>query len=196
MNRQLVRRLEPITALVALLMLASVTYPTSALISAPSTQSASPIIANATGISLTFVDPKSGRVLWKLNAKSADASTATGTGQVVGTLHGVAGILYQNAKPVDRVLAQNMNADQATGTIVATGNVTAKSLTQVATSIRCDRLVWRPGGDSLVGTGNVVLHKGNFTQTGPSFQADTKMKKVVMPAPGLGRGGVKATLSP
>ncbi len=153
------------------------------------------IAANASATTLTYSDPKTGMILWKANAKSMDAQSGQSAGDVVGTMHNVAGVLYQNGQPANSLTAPLVRADQSSRVVTASGGVILKSLTQQGTVVRCNQIVWHSDTNILVGRGNVVFRKGNFTQTGPSFQADTKLKAITMPAPQDHSAKVHATLS-
>jgi lipopolysaccharide assembly outer membrane protein LptD (OstA) len=98
----------------------------------------------------------------------------------MGVMEGVDGIFYQQGKPADHFSAPKVIYDEHAQTVTASGGVKLKSLTQNNTTLSCDSLVWYPGTGKLVGSGNVVYHSGHFMQTGPSFQADTKLKRITM----------------
>jgi hypothetical protein len=145
---------------------------------------------------MTFVDPKSGKILWKAIVQQFDAQSGL-NGGVIGVMKNVDGILYENGKAADRLKSAIVTADNQKRMVTASGGVTITSLTQAGTVLTCDSVVWYTAQDKMLGTGHVLLHTGGFTQSGPSFLADTKMKSVVMPAPGPGsRHSVHAQFQP
>jgi lipopolysaccharide export system protein LptA len=127
----------------------------------------------------TIVDPKSGVTLWTANVQSAEATTSA-SGALMTEMDGVDGQFYEQGKPADAFTASKVSYDDHTKSVTAHGGVTIRSLTQKETTLTCDSVVWRSANNSLIGTGHVVLHSGKFTQTGPSFTADTRLKDVVM----------------
>jgi hypothetical protein len=145
------------------------------------------ITANVGSSQMTFVDPNTGKMLWKANVQQFEAQSLS-SGSVVGAMTNVDGILYENGTPSDRLRAPTVTADNASKVVTATGGVVITSLTQAATTMTCDRVVWYSSANKLIGHGHVVFKTGGFMQIGPSFLADTKMKNVVMPAPGTWRG--------
>jgi hypothetical protein len=126
-----------------------------------------------------FVDPSTGATLWTANVERSEASTGE-NGSIIGQMDGVDGILYEGGKPADKFLAAKVIYDNARKIVVARGGVKITSLTQSSTTLTCDKVVWYMGKNKLVGSGHVVFRAQGFTQTGPSFQADTKIKDVVM----------------
>jgi hypothetical protein len=135
--------------------------------------------ATMSGAHPTFVDPKTGATLWTADVQSAEATTSA-TGQLMGAMYGVTGVFYEKGKPGDHFSAAKVSYDDQNKTVTATGGVRIRSLTQNSTTLSCDRVVWYPSTNKLVGDGNVVLRSGHFVQTGPKFQADTKLKDVIM----------------
>lgn len=140
--------------------------------------------AIASNLTMKFVDPKSGKILWTAIVQDAQALSKSAPNATQVTMHTVDGTLYENSSPADRLLAPTVTVDNETQIVVATGGVKVVSLTHADTQVTCDRMVYYASKAKIVGTGNVVFRKGGFTQTGPSFAADVKLKSVVMPAPG------------
>ncbi|MDR3707692.1 MAG: LPS export ABC transporter periplasmic protein LptC [Capsulimonadaceae bacterium] len=136
------------------------------------------------GVTMTFTDPKTGKVLWTANVKRVEATSKANANDVTGTMHGVDGVLYQDSVAADRLQAPTVTVDNASQLVDASGGVTVTSLTQANTRITCDKMTYYASKAKIVGHGHVVFHKGGFTQKGPSFAADVKLKAVVMPAPG------------
>ena len=141
------------------------------------------VAAVASQVHMTFTDPKSGKVLWKATVGRLEAGPGSTDGGLVGTLHTVNGVLYEGGKAANRMIAPTVNVDNRNKIVTATGGVHVISLTQKDTDLRCDKAVWYITTNKLVGTGHVIMHKSTFTQTGPSFAADTRLQSVVMPAP-------------
>jgi hypothetical protein len=142
-----------------------------------------PMKANLAGATFTFTDPKTGKLLWTATAGSVDAHTGTGANSAEGDLHDVSGVMYHDGIATDRVRATDVTADQASRTIVAIGNVRISTIGASTTTMECDRMIWNMNGDKILGLGNVVCRKTGFTQSAPSFEADTRMRTIVMPAP-------------
>lgn len=163
------------------------------------TESSTLIQGVGTGITMTFTDPKTGKLLWTAKVKSIEAQSKTQGNDVSGTLHKVDGVLYQDGKAADTLIAPIVNVDNAKQTVIATGGVTVTSLTQANTRLTCDSVTYFAQKGKLIGRGNVVLTKAGFTQKGPSFAGDVRLKTVVMPAPGDASAGsrpVSVQLSP
>jgi hypothetical protein len=137
-----------------------------------------------TGGHIEYEDPKTGKLLWKVSFDHAELTTVPNT---VGNWHDVHGELYSNGLPADEFTAPLVTADNKKQTLTATGGVFITSKTQANTTLRCDRMVWYSDQKKLIGIGHAVFKKGGITQTMPSFQADTGMKKIITPAPDLGR---------
>jgi hypothetical protein len=150
------------------------------------------LVGNATLPTLTFTDPRTGKLLWKATARTLNAQTGAAS-NVVGTMQDVHGVFFQNGVAADHITADTVSADQSSKEVTASGSVLVRSITDPTTSIRCDRVVWHADTNMMLGTGHVVFKKGGFMQTGPSFQADTRMRTLVMPAPSTG-GKIRATL--
>ena len=151
--------------------------------------------AQLAGVEFKFSDPKTGKLIWTAVADSLNAQSGPGDSGVAGVLQNVTGTMYQKGVAVDRLKAERVTADQVSRTVSATGDVNVTTVGTEPTTMRCDRLIWNTGGNTMWGYGNVVLRRGGFIQTAPSFQADTAMRTVVMPAPGRsapGRGPVRA----
>jgi len=146
-------------------------------------------MTNIVGSHLTYVDPKTGKTLWTADVENSEAQTAQNTSDVSAYMHNVRGVIYDGGQPADHFTAPLVTADTKNHTITATGGVTVTSITQVGTTLRCDRMVWYTAQNRLVGVGHVVFKKGGITQTMPSFQADTRLKRIVTPAPGLAAAG-------
>jgi hypothetical protein len=49
-------------------------------------------------------------------------------------------------------------------------------------------MTWFAVKGRIYGSGHVVFKKAGVTLKGPSFAADTRLKQVVIPAPGSGSG--------
>jgi len=146
----------------------------------------------ASQVHMTFTDPKTGKMLWKASVGRLEAGPGGSGNDVIGTLHTVDGVLYEGGKAANRMLAPTVNIDNSNKIVTATGGVHVISLTQKDTDLHCDKAVWYINENKLIGTGHVVMHKATFTQTGPSFAADTRLQSVVMPAPsdsGVGSSG-------
>ncbi len=140
------------------------------------------VSAHSSNTQMTFDNPKTGVVLWKANAARMEGKFGAGANSGHGTLFGVIGTLFQDGKPAAKLTAPTVTADQGSGVLRASGGVTVVSLTQAEESLRCDKLIWYEASNRLVGTGHVLFRKGAFTQTGPSFSADTRLKTLYMPA--------------
>lgn len=149
----------------------------------PKHKSSADVAGVASQVHMTFTDPSTGKVLWKAAVGRFEAVQQSGA--VVGNLHKVDGVLYEAGKPANRMLAPMVKVDNQNKTVTATGGVHVISLTQKDTDLRCDSATWYIKSSKLIGTGNVVMHKATFTQTGPSFEADTRLQSVQMPAPSL-----------
>ena len=134
---------------------------------------------------MTFVDPATGKLLWKATFQNAEAQPSA-SGSVTGLLQGVTGVIYQNGKPVDNLTAPSVSVDGGKKIVKASGGVTVTSLTQKSTTLTSDTITWYTSQNKMIGLGHVVFKTGGFTQSGPSFLADTKIKNIVMPAPGYG----------
>lgn len=132
---------------------------------------------------IVYADPKTGKTLWKVNFDAAEFRSADSAGE----WHNVRGTMYSDGKPEDDFSAPLVTADTKTNVLTGTGGVIITSRTQADTKLTCDRMVWYSEQNKLIGVGHAVFKKGGITQTMPSFQADTKMKKIVTPAPGLGK---------
>jgi hypothetical protein len=139
------------------------------------------------GVPLTVVDPRTGVTLWTANI--ANGRTSSG-GLLAGELDNVDGVFYEKGKPADHFIAAKVFYDDKKKVITAFGGVKVVSLTQKVTTLVCDTLTWTLSNNKLYGVGHVVLTSGKFTQSGPSFLADTRMEHVLMPAP----GGPKSTV--
>jgi LPS export ABC transporter protein LptC len=138
------------------------------------------IDAEATSPSLVSTDERTGRILWEAQAHTLSAQSADG---ITGTMIGVRGVLYDRGSPADRITADRVNANQGRHTITANGHVVVQSIADATTQVRCDHLVWRADAGTLNGSGHVVLTRGTFEQSGNSFEADTRLKTLTMPAP-------------
>ena len=126
-----------------------------------------------------FVDSKTGKILWTANVQSAEASTLA-DGTLMSQMENVDGILYEQGKPAAKFSAPKVTYDDLNKTVTAHGGVKIRSLIQKDTTLTCDNVTWYPKTDKLIGKGNVVMTSGKFSQSGPSFQADTKLKDVKM----------------
>jgi len=160
--------------------------------------SMSPMEAQAGGATFSLTDPVSGKILWSAVAQSLDAQTGTESGTAIGSLHNVSAIMYHDGDPADRMSAATVTADQSKRLVSASGGVEVNSIGAQPTSIRCDNLTWQIDSDTMLGAGNVVCTRGGFTQNAPSFQADTRMRQIVMPAPsipGAPAGSIHATFA-
>ncbi len=148
-----------------------------------------PIGATAQGLTLTLTDAKGVRVaVIKARAGTVGPQKAPGSdtpsgGDVAGALVNGVATLYQNGKPAATLAADRINADRATKTVVAVGNVRVKSLAQTGdtsgaqTTARADTATWRYGENKIVGTGNVVIARGDeINLPGKSFVADTAIR--------------------
>lgn len=143
--------------------------------------------AIGTSSHIIYSDPKTGKLLWTADVAYSEAQSGQTQSDVTATLHDVHGKLYESGKPADRFAAPLVIADNAHHTVTATGGVTVTSITQAGTTLRCDKMTWYSGENKLIGVGHVVFKKGGITQTMPSFQADTRLRTIVSPAPGLAR---------
>jgi lipopolysaccharide assembly outer membrane protein LptD (OstA) len=136
---------------------------------------------------LTGVDPKTGKTLWKATAKSIDAQNSD-TGKT-GQMHSGIVTLYHNGIPEAVLTAPLVTGDTASKEVKATGGVLVKTLTgRDRSTMRCNSVIWHSDTDIMLGQGNVIISGNGFVQTGSSFQADTKMQSIVMPAPGYSGG--------
>ena len=141
--------------------------------------------AVGTGSHITYSDPKTGQLLWIADVAYSEAQSGQTQSDITAILHNVHGVLYSLGKPADHFSAPLVTADNSRHTVTATGGVTVTSITQAGTTLRCDKMTWYSGENKIIGVGHVVFKKGGITQTMPSFQADTRLKKIVSPAPGL-----------
>lgn len=142
--------------------------------------------AVATGSQITDTDTKTGRILWTAHVAYSTAQSGSTTSDLTATFHDVHGVFYAGGKPADRFSAPVVTADYKSQTVTATGGVTVTSITQAGARVRSDRMVWYSKENKLVGVGHVIFQQGGISQTMPSFQADTRLKKIVSPAPGIG----------
>jgi hypothetical protein len=140
---------------------------------------------------MTFTDPKTGNLLWTARVASIEAESKVTANDVTGTMHGVDGILYKDGKPADHMTAKTVNVDNKRQTVTAADGVVVVSLTQADTRLSCDQATYFAREGKLTGKGHVVFKKAGFTQSGPSFAADVKLKSVVMPAPGNADDGTR-----
>jgi len=140
---------------------------------------------------MTFTDPKTGKTLWTAKVQRVEAVSKQEANAVFGTLHMVDGILYEDSVAADRLRAPTVTVDNSTQVVTATGGVVVTSLTQAGTQVTCDKMIYYAEKAKIAGTGHVVFKKGGFTQTGPSFAADVKLKSVIMPAPGTARSNAR-----
>lgn len=92
--------------------------------------------------------------------------------------------LYQDGKLVAKLVAPNVEADEKTRIITATGGVTLTSNVPESTirTVKCDWIKWYSKSDKIIGNGGV-------TATGPlvlikaaAFTADTKLRTVKVTA--------------
>jgi hypothetical protein len=134
---------------------------------------------------LTYTDPRTGKLLWRLTAQSGHLSTGKDIDSAIVIMHDADAVMYRNGIPADHLRASQVKADQAKRTVNADGNVVVSTIGPQPVTMRCDHLVWNVDRDTIVGTGNAVCRKGGFVQTMPSFMADTLMRTIVAPAPGL-----------
>lgn len=144
------------------------------------------ITAVGTSSHIIYSDPKTGKLLWTADVAYSEAQSGQSQSDITAILHDVHGVLYASGKPADRFTAPVVTADNAHHTVTATGGVTVTSITQAGTTLRCDKMTWYSGENKVIGVGHVIFKKGGITQTMPSFQADTRLKQIVSPAPGLG----------
>jgi hypothetical protein len=143
--------------------------------------------------SIMGVDPKTGRLLWKATAKSVDAHTGV-SGGAIGDMHSAVATLYQHGFPEALLTAPIVSGDLAKKIITASGGVVVHTLGKgPKTTVKCDNAVWHSDTNIMIGTGHVVISGPGYIQAGPSFQADTKMQSVMIPAPGRS-GTVYATI--
>jgi hypothetical protein len=133
-----------------------------------------------------YTDPKTGKIVLSANAKALTASSGPNNGMAIGALTGVSAKLYHAGVLADGMRADTLHADEARRVVTADGAVEVATVGPAATTITCEHLAWMIDSDTLIGRGHVVCSRGRFAQTAPSFQADTRMRTVVMPAPGQG----------
>lgn len=169
-------------AMIATLLLGYVRLRASAAPEAPG------VHGQASNVTMTFTDPKTGKTLWTARVKRVEATSHTKANDVFGTLHEVDGTLYQDSVPADRLQAPTVTVDNATQVVVASGGATITSITQADTKVTADTITYYSADGKIVGVGHVTFKKGGFTQKGPSFAADVKLKSVVMPAPNVPDG--------
>jgi hypothetical protein len=156
-----------------------------------------PMTASLAGANFTYSDPRTGKLLWTARADSVRAQTGVGANSAVGDLHNVVGTMYRDGIASDDMRATDVTADQSTRTVVATGDVFVSTIGPNPTTMHCDRMVWAIDRDTIVGAGNAVCRRGGLTQSAPSFEADTRMRSVVMPAPAAqttARGTIRARI--
>ncbi|BDI31233.1 hypothetical protein CCAX7_32840 [Capsulimonas corticalis] len=132
------------------------------------------------GSYVTQPDPKHpGMYLWKLWAR--DFIIEAPDKNVSGTLKGVHAILFQNGKQTADMVAPQAQSDNVKETIVASGGVVVKSLTQPGTILRADNVVWNAASRKIIASGHVFYKNG---KTGMTIQprgrliADTVLKSV------------------
>lgn len=135
-----------------------------------------------------YDDPKTGKIAFTADFAYSVAQSVGKSNDVHAAWHDVHGVIYQNGVRANKFSAPIVVADNELRTVTASGGVAVTSITQADTSVRCDRMTWYMNKNLLIGVGHAVLRKGGFMQSAPSFQADTHLKSIVMPAPGLSGG--------
>ena len=109
------------------------------------------------GITLFLPDSKHpGWMLWKIWARSGSGNIAGGT----VTADGVTAILFTRGKPDARMTAPHAVGDTKGKTIVASGGVVYKSLTQKGTFMRARSVTWNADTKRGVARGSVHYHNG------------------------------------
>jgi len=155
-----------------------------------------PLAATVQGLTLTITDTKGIRVAvikaraGTVGPKKTGANDAP-SGDAAGALVEGVATLYQNGKPAATFAADRINADRAAQTVVGVGNVRVSSLPQeggtaaAQTTARADTATWRYGKDKIVGSGNVVIARGQeINLPGASFEADTAIRSFTIKGSG------------
>jgi hypothetical protein len=127
----------------------------------------------------------------KMIAKAARASGSTAPG--TASLAQVTADLYSGGRPVARLTAPIVDADERTRTVTASGGVTVKSLdmNSAIQVLKAARVTWLARKDRLVGEGGVTAVGPRASLRASAFAADTRMRTVRLTAdPGEARAEV------
>ena len=148
------------------------------------------LTAKAANLSFSFVNEKTGKILCTGTTTTSTAGAGSTENDLYADLRNVRGVMYADNKPANSFTAPHVVAYNANKLVVATGGIRVVSLSEPGTWLTCDRMTYYAAQGKIIGTGHVVFKNTvqGFTQRGPSFAADTRLKRVVMPAPGMGRG--------
>ncbi len=116
-----------------------------------------------------------GRTLWKLQAQSLRAESASE--KLQGTLIRVHGWLYRDGKPVLEFRAPYARADADTREVEAWGKVVATSKTNDV-HLEAGRILWKSREDRILANEGVLLKWGAFELRERALQVDTALEKV------------------
>ena len=135
---------------------------------------------------------KKGVIVAHVKARSGSGnSRSVLTGSGLGALMGGEATLYQKGSPASTLRADRIDVDQATQTVTGTGNVVARSLTEVgAPAIRADKMTWRHDKNEIRGSGNVLVTRDpDMRLPGKSFVADTRLRRFTLTSSGAPASG-------
>jgi len=132
-----------------------------------------------------LVDPNTGEILWKGKIARTTVQT-THNRDAYGDLEDIDSVYYENSQPSGRLIAPRASADETTDIIRGFGGVKLISIIRPGTTLSSDNATFFAKKHMLIGDGHVVFRDvSGAVQRGTSFEADTKMRHVVMPAPSL-----------
>jgi LPS export ABC transporter protein LptC len=122
-------------------------------------------------------DKKTGQVVYVIESQSATLQPGP-SGGMTAQVEGNVAILYKEGKPATRLEANRVKAEDKEH-LVATGNVTATSLTGVKQTLKADTMHWDAIKHQLTGEKNVVFQQeGYLTFPCDRFVADTPIETV------------------
>ena len=115
-----------------------------------------------------------GRKVMDAKFKEASASHTDVSSTVV--LRDVKAVLYAKGKAVAELTAPDVDIDNNTRMIKATGGVKVVS-TSRNTTISADTIIWKSRENKLIGHGNVLMLRKNISAKAARFEADTSLRR-------------------